>query len=311
MHKSRKVLVTGGAGFIGSHVVDKLVNSGYAVKVIDNLSTGNLANIKKHVETGTINFVRGDIRDASLVKQIVKDVDAVLHFAATISVPFSIENPQETYDNNVAGTLNLLASSARQRVGKFVLISSCAVYGEPKYLPIDENHPTCPISPYAETKLAAERYCLGFHERELLCSVILRLFNVYGPRQGMNEYSGVITRFIERVKKNSSPIVFGDGSQTRDFVNVNDVADAVLVSMEKRLAEGELFNIGSGKPTSINELAQLVVELSGAETEICHEAARVGDIRNSYADISKAEKILGYKPQINLSSGLRVLLNGK
>jgi UDP-glucose 4-epimerase len=311
MPKTRKVLVTGGAGFIGSHIVDRLVGNGYAVKVIDNLSTGNLANIKNHVETGKIDFVKGDICDATLVKQTVKDVDVVIHLAATTSVPLSIENPQVTYDNNVAGTLNLLASSARQRVGKFVFVSSCAVYGEPQYLPVDEKHPKCPISPYAETKLAAERYCLGFHERELLCSVVLRFFNVYGPRQGWNDYSGVITRFIERVGKNKSPIVFGDGLQTRDFVNVCDVVDAVLASMEKREADGEIFNIGSGKPTSINELAKTILELRCLKKAISYEAPRAGDIKNSYADISKAQKLLGYHPDFSLMNGLRSLVAEK
>ena len=311
MPKTRKVLVTGGAGFIGSHTVDKLVECGYAVKVIDNLSSGNLANIKNHLETGKVEFVKGDVRDAKLTAQAVKDVDAVLHFAATISVPFSIENPQETYDTNVTGTLNLLASSARAKVGKFVLVSSCAVYGEPRYLPIDEKHPTRPISPYAETKLAAERYCLGFHERQLLCSVVLRFFNVYGPRQVMNDYSGVITRFIERSKKKMPLIVYGDGSQTRDFVNVYDVADAVIASMEKREAEGEVFNIGSGKATSINELAKAMLELSDVDTSISHDAPRAGDIKHSYAEISKAQKLLGYQPKVSLKDGLRSLLTGK
>ena len=168
MPKTQKVLVTGGAGFIGSHLVDKLVDKGYAVRVIDNLSTGNMANIKAHVDAGKVDFVKGDIRDVSLVKRSIKGVDLVFHLAAQTSVPFSVENPQLTYDTNVAGTLNLLASCARQKVGKFVFVSSCAVYGEPRYLPVDEKHPTNPISPYAESKLAGERYCLGFDERQLL-----------------------------------------------------------------------------------------------------------------------------------------------
>ena len=308
MPKTQKVLVTGGAGFIGSHMVDQLVNKGYAVRVIDNLSTGSLTNIKPLVENGKIDFVKGDIRDTSLVKQTIKDVDVVFHFAAITSVPFSVENPQVTYETNVAGTLNLLASCARQKVSKFIFISSCAVYGEPKYLPVDEKHPKCPISPYAESKLAAENYCLGFHERQLCCSIVLRLFNVYGPRQGLNEYSGVITRFIERAKKKMPLVVYGDGSQTRDFVNVHDVVDAVLASMEKREAEGEVFNIGSGKPTSINELAKTVLGLSGINTAISYEPPRVGDIKNSYADISRAQKLLGYQPKFSLTKGLEAML---
>ena len=163
MPKTRKALVTGGAGFIGSHLVDRLVNDSWFVRVIDNLSTGNLPNIKVHIDSGKIDFVKGDICDAAFVKENVEDFDVVFHLAAVTSVPFSIENPDLTYETNVAGTLNLLASYARRKVGKFVFVSSCAVYGEPQYLPIDENHPQTPISPYAESKLAAERYCLGFH----------------------------------------------------------------------------------------------------------------------------------------------------
>jgi UDP-glucose 4-epimerase len=311
MPKNPRILVTGGAGFIGSHLVDRLVAKGNSVRVIDNLSSGNLGNIKAHVDTGTIDFVKGDIRDASLVEQSVKNIDAVLHFAAVISVPFSVENPQVTYETNVAGTLNLLKSSAEQKVGKFVFISSCAVYGEPKYLPIDEMHPKCPISPYAESKLAAEGYCIGFHERKLLKSVVLRFFNVYGPRQGMNEYSGVITRFIERTKQKLPLTIYGDGSQTRDFVNVNDVADAVAACVERSEAEGEVFNIGSGNAISINELAETILELSGAETTVSHAAPRAGDIKNSYADISKAKKLLGYQPKFSLKKGLAALLAEK
>lgn len=300
--------MTGGAGFIGSHLVDKLVEKGCAVRVIDNLSTGSIANIKPHVESGKVEFIQGDIRDASLVNQTVKDVGSVFHLAAATSVPFSVANPRVTYENNVAGTLNLLASCARQKIGKFVFASTCAVYGEPKYLPVDEKHPTCPISPYAESKLAAERYCLGFHERQLLCAVVLRFFNVYGPRQVMNDYSGVITRFVQRAKKRQPLTIYGDGSQTRDFVNVNDVVNATLASVEKPEAEGEVFNIGSGKATSINELAKTILELSGSKTAISHEVPRVGDIKHSYADVSKARKLLGYEPKFSLTRGLQALL---
>jgi len=300
--------VTGCAGFIGSHLVDKLVDNCYAVKVVDNLSTGNLANIRNHVETGKIDFIKGDICDASLVKQTIEDVDTVFHLAAQTSVPFSMKNPQLTYETNVAGTLNLLAACARQKVHKLVLVSSCAVYGEPRYLPVDEKHPSCPISPYAESKLAAERYCLGFRERRLCCSVVMRLFNVYGPRQGLNDYSGVITKFIERSKQKLPLVVYGNGSQTRDFVNVQDVVDVFLASMEKSEAEGEVFNVGTGKPTSINELAKTILELSGVNTTVSYHAPRLGDITNSYADISKAQKILGYQPKFSLTKGLEAML---
>jgi len=304
------VLVTGGAGFIGSHVVDRLVNGGYGVRVIDNLSTGKLSNIENHIDSGRIDFVKGDIRDAQLVKDCVRNVSAVVHLAAITSVPFSVETPDLTYATNITGTLNLLISCAEKKVGKFVFISSCAVYGEPEYLPVDEKHLTEPVSPYAASKLVAEHFCLGFHEKQLLKSVVLRLFNVYGPRQGINDYSGVITRFIDRCKQGLPLVVYGDGSQTRDFVNVCDVVEAVLSAMENKAAEGEVFNIGFGEPVSIRGLAEAFLELAGLNLEVINEEPRLGDIKHSYADISKAEKFLGYGPKVSLRDGLRILLAG-
>ena len=305
---TKRVLVTGGAGFIGSHVVDRLVESGYRVRVLDNLLTGKLENLKQHQSYSQVEFVKGDVRDAKLVKKSVRDVDAVIHLAALTSVPFSIENPDLTFAVNVGGTINLLSSCAKQKVGKFVFVSSCAVYGEPESLPVTEEHLTRPMSPYADSKLAGEKYCLGFHEKGLLRSVALRFFNVYGVRQVMNDYCGVIARFIDRGRRGLSLVVYGDGMQTRDFVNVNDVADAVLSSVENSNSEGEVFNVGFGAPTSINDLARAVMECSGLNLEVVHEEPRLGDIKHSYADISKAEKLLGYEPRVSLQDGLRTLL---
>lgn len=303
-----KVLVTGGAGFIGSHVVDSLVDCGYGVRVIDNLSTGKQSNIEGHLRRGRVDFVKGDVKDAEFVRKCVRDVEAVVHLAAITSVPFSFENPNLTFDTNVAGTLNLLISCAEEKVRKFVLISSCAVYGEPMYLPVDEKHLTSPISPYAESKLVAEDFCVGFHEKQLLKSVVLRLFNVYGPRQGFNDYSGVITRFVERTKQLLPLVVYGDGSQTRDFVYVSDVVEVVLRSLESKDADGEVFNIGSGKPTSVLELAEEVLEFTGVNSEILYDKPKPGDIKHSYADISKAKKLLEYRPTLSLRQGLHALL---
>ena len=308
MNKATSVLVTGGAGFIGSHIVDRLISSGYSVRVLDDLSTGKLSNISVHVKSGKVDFVKGNVRDASTVKTVVKDVDASIHLVAITSVPFSVENPNETFETNVAGTLNLLSSCAEEGVCKLILVSSCAVYGDPESLPVDEQHPANPISPYAESKLAAEKFCLGFHEKSLIKSVVLRLFNVYGPRQTVNDYSGVITRFLERCKQRLPLIIYGDGTQTRDFINVQDVVEAVLKSLENKDAEGEVFNVGSGKPTSINELARIILEPSRVTIPISYESPRVGDIKNSYADISKAEALLEYKPKFSLKYGLRLLL---
>lgn len=190
----------------------------------------------------------------------------------------------------------MLRLSAKERVERFVFASSCAVCGEPEFLPLTEKVRTYPISPYAEAKLIAERYCLGFNERQLLKSVVLRFFNVFGPRQSVNDYSGVITRFIEFSKQRKSLVIYGDGTQTRDFVNVFDVVEAILVSAKRSKAEGEILNKGSGKPTSINELAKTILELTGTGVEICYETPLVGEIKDSYADISKDRQFLGYEP---------------
>jgi UDP-glucose 4-epimerase len=307
----KRVLVTGGAGFIGSHVVDRLVEAGYGVCVLDNLSTGRLENIRRHLGGGGVEFVRGDVRDVKAVKRGVCGCDAVVHLAALTSVPLSVKDPDLTFAVNVGGTMNLLSSCSRQSVGKFVFVSSCAVYGEPVFLPITERHPTNPISPYAESKLAGEKYALGFDEREILRSVVLRFFNVYGVRQVLNDYCGVIARFISRARQGLPLVVYGGGDQTRDFVNVVDVAAAVVESLESRDADGEVFNVGFGEATSIDDLAIAVLDLTGSNVEVIHDEPRVGDIVNSYANISKAEKLLGYKPTISLRDGLRTLLAEK
>jgi UDP-glucose 4-epimerase len=303
-----RVLVTGGAGFIGSHLVDRLVDEAYDVRVIDNLYSGKLENIEHHIKSGKVDFVKGDIRDASLVKKCLVGVDAVFHLAAIISVPFSVSNPELTFDVNLSGTTNLLNAYSERNVGRFVFVSSCAVFGDTKILPVNEKASTNPISPYAESKLSAERDCLSFQQRGLLQSVVLRFFNVYGPRQGMNDYSGVITRFINCAKEGKPLTIYGDGSQTRDFVNVNDIVQALYACLKSSSANGEVFNIGSGKPTSITELAKTVLELTGQDSEIQYELARTGDIKDSYADISKAKTLLSYEPKVTLRDGLRALL---
>jgi UDP-glucose 4-epimerase len=232
----------------------------------------------------------------------------VVHFAALTSVTFSVANPDLTFDVNTFGTLNLLRACVDQAVGKFVFISSCAVYGDTKFLPVDESFKANPISPYAESKFLAEGHCLRFNQQKILGSVVLRFFNVYGPRQGLNDYSGVITLFIDRARRKEPLVVYGDGSQTRDFVSVHDIVEAILAAMRSADAQGQVFNIGSGKPTSINELAKTVLELAGFDLAIRYEKPRVGDIKDSYGDTSKAKKVLGYTPRVGLRERLKGLI---
>ena len=303
-----KVLVTGGAGFIGNHVVDRLVNEDCEVRVLDDLSTGKLENIQTHLSSGKVELIKGDIRNASTVTKSLDDVSRVIHMAASASVPLSIENPDLTFDINLLGTLNLLRSSIKQCVDQFVFVSSCAVFGDPVSLPVTEETRTNPISPYAESKLIGERYCLGFSERQLLNTVVLRFFNVYGPRQSVNNYSGVVTSFIDRCRLKLPLIIHGDGSQKRDFINVKDVAEAILASTKNKRAEGQVINIGSGEPTSINDLAKTVIELAGGDSEVTYVMSRAGDIKDSYADTSKAKKLLNFEPKVSLREGLQILL---
>jgi UDP-glucose 4-epimerase len=302
------VLVTGGAGFVGSHLVDRLVSEGCEVRVLDDLSSGDLANIVGHVRSGRVGFVEGDVRDAGVVAKCVRGVDVVVHCAAVASVPFSFEHPVLTFEVNVDGTLNLLRACAASGVERFVFVSSCAVYGEPVYLPVDEVHPVNPVSPYARSKVAGERWCRVFGEKCGLETVVLRLFNVYGPRQRFNDYSGVMTRFIERIKRHLPLIVYGDGSQTRDFVYVSDAVEAVLRALKCEGAAGEVFNVGCGRQVSIVDLAAAVLRLAQANLDVVHEAPRAGDVKHSVADISKAERLLGFKPRFSLRDGLSALL---
>jgi UDP-glucose 4-epimerase len=308
--KPDRVLVTGGSGFIGSHFVDKLVSEGYTVRVLDNLSSGHLENLAGHLKSEKVDFVKGDIRDSALVYKCLDNVDAVVHFAAQISVTFSVAHPDFTFDVNACGTKNLLNACVKENVGKFVLASSCAVYGDPdpESLPLEETCKTNPISPYAESKLLAENYCLQFDKQKLLQSVILRFFNVYGTRQGLNDYSGVITRFIGRIKERKPLIIYGDGLQSRDFVNVKDIVGSVFAAMQSTDARGQVFNIGSGMPTSVNDLVKTLLELASINLEVRYEKPRVGDIKHSYGNITKARKVLGYLPKVPLKDGLLELL---
>ena len=304
-------LVTGGAGFIGSHLVDLLMRKGYGVIVLDNLSTGKLENIREHLNDPQFKFVKGDIRDRQSIEEAIRGVQAVFHLAAITSVPYSVKHPEITRQVNVEGTRKLLEACLRGGAERFIFVSSCAVYGEPEYLPVDEGHPTRPVSPYAESKLEAENLCREFQERYGLRTTVIRPFNVYGPGMRNDQYGGVIARFIERLRLGKPPVIYGDGEQTRDFVHVEDAVRAMVLALESRKAVGRTFNVATGAPTSINRLAQLLIELHGADgIEAKHRKARAGDVRYSYADIQEARDVLGFEPRISLKEGLSALLRG-
>jgi len=304
-----KVLVTGGAGFIGSHLVDRLLKNGFEVHVIDDLSTGKLNNVTYHQGKENFQFIKGDIRDFNLIKKTVTDIDAVFHEAALVSVPRSVENPVLTNEVNVTGTLNLLKACADLDVKRFIHASSSSVYGETEVLPKREDLNPQPISPYAVSKLAAESYARAFYEVYGLETVCLRYFNVYGPRQAYGPYSGVIIIFINQLLSDQPPTIFGGGEQTRDFTNVQDTVEGNMLALKRKSAVGQVFNIATGVATTINQLAEMLREIMGkTDLKAVYKGPRPGDIRHSYADISKAKRILGYEPKTSLREGLTQLV---
>ena len=313
VHKYEKFLVTGGAGFIGSHIVDRLLNEGFEVTVIDNLDTGCLENVAHHKDNKRFHFVKGDIRDYSLVKRTVKGADAVFHEAALASVILSIRDPTITNEINVVGTLNLLKASLDLGVKRFVYASSAAVYGNTNRVQKKEDMPLNPTSPYGVSKLAAEKYVEIFHELYGLETVSLRYFNVYGPRQRLDEkwaYGSVINIFLDRLLRNMPPVIYGDGKQTRDFVYVKDAVEANMLALRRNDAVGETFNIGTGKRITVNKVAQLLKRMTSKENlENVYSDSRLGDVRHGYADISKAIRILNYEPKFSIERGLGELVN--
>lgn len=303
-----KVLVTGGAGFIGCHLAEELGGRGYHVIILDDLSTGKMENIEELLKKDNVEFIRASITDLPLLQKLFEAVEYVFHQAAVPSVPRSIENPIASHEVNVTGTLNVLLAARDNGVKKVIYASSSSVYGDTPSLPKREDMSPNPQSPYAVTKLAGEYYCRVFHEVYGLSTVCLRYFNVYGPRQDPNsQYAAVIPRFISNVWQGSAPIIFGDGEQTRDFTFVKDAVEANILAAESN-ATGA-FNLGTGESITINDLAKLVITIIGKKMEPIHQEPRAGDIRHSLADISKA-KTFGYKPKYSLDKGLKETVRG-
>ena len=300
-----RVLVTGGAGFIGSNLVKLLSSEGYEVVVLDNLSTGYRQNLESFKQV----FLKvGDVRDADMIAGVMRDVEIVFHLAASVGNVRSIEQPVEDSEVNVIGTIRVLEAARRAGVKKIVCSSSAAIFGELQRLPIDEGHPTEPDSPYGVSKLAEEKLCLAFGRIYGIDAICLRYFNVYGVNQRYDAYGNVIPIFADRLLRGKPLTIYGDGEQTRDFVSVDDVARANLLAARSSGVSGA-FNIASGVATTINRLATMMSEISNVEATIEHTEARKGEVRDSRADISSARATLGYEPKVALSDGLLEYMN--
>ncbi len=295
-----KAVVTGGAGFIGSHLTEALIAQGYQVTVIDDLSSGKLDNLAQC--RNKIEFVKGSITDFSLLKKAFQGVDYVFHLAAIASVPQSIDDPRTTHEVSIGGTLNVLMAASENKVKKVIYASSAAVYGNAPGLPKNEEMLPYPLSPYAAGKLAAEYYCSVFSQVYKLPTVSLRYFNVYGPRQNPNsQYAAAIPKLINMVLEGHPPVIFGDGEQTRDFTFVGDVVRANLLAAESEVSG--VFNVSRGESITINQLAEIVIRLAGKMLKPVYQEARKGDIKHSLADITKA-RAFGYRPEYDLEYGL-------
>jgi UDP-glucose 4-epimerase len=300
----RLYLVTGGAGFIGSHICTALVARGERVRVIDNLLTGKRANLA-HL-SGKIEFIEASITDETAIRQAVENVSVVFHQAAIPSVPRSVREPRLNHEANVNGTFNVLMAARDAGVRRVVYAASSSAYGDTETLPKVETMLPAPLSPYAAAKLVGEYYCQVFTRVYGLETVALRYFNVFGPRQDpTSPYSGVISKFVTVLLDGAAPTIFGDGEQSRDFTYIDNVVDANLRAAEAPDAAGEVINVAIGERITLNELLAQLQQIIGTNLTPNYAEMRAGDVRHSLADITKAQKLLGYKPLVGLSEGLR------
>lgn len=301
---ANRYLVTGGAGFIGSHIVMRLVHDGAVVRVVDNLSTGQIQRLDR--VRSAIEWVQGDLADEAVAKNVVDGMDFVVHQAAVPSVQRSLSDPLGTNQANVVGTLNLLESSRRAGIRRFVYASSSSAYGDTEVLPKHEDMPPNPMSPYALQKFVGERYCKLYYDLYGLETVNLRYFNVFGPGQDPHsEYSAVIPRFINYLLTNRPITIFGDGEQSRDFTFVENVVEANLLALGALNAAGKMCNIGCGERITLNQLVANLEEELGVKANVTHLPPKLGDVRHSLADIERARAILNYQPRVMVKEGLR------
>ena len=303
-----KVLVTGGGGFIGSHIVDRLLADGHDVRVLDNFATGRRENLLGVLSE--IDVVEGDIQSYERVHNAVAGCDVVLHQAALPSVPRSVQDPLTSNATNVTGTLNLLLAARDSGVRRVVYASSSSIYGANPELPKREELLPQPISPYAVAKLAGEGFCRSFNEVFGLETVALRYFNVFGPRQDpLSQYAAVIPNFITALLEGRPPVVFGDGEQSRDFTYVGNVVEGNVLAMTAEGAAGKTLNMAAGDRTTLNQLLDHLRRLIGSDVEPRYEPTRLGDVKHSQADVSAAERVLGFRPLVSVEEGLRLTLD--
>ncbi|GAB1350659.1 NAD-dependent epimerase/dehydratase family protein [Ignavibacteriales bacterium] len=330
-----RLLITGGAGFIGSHMAENFANKGWEVVVLDNFLTGKRENLA-HI-SGNLTIVEGDIRDTSIVNKTMEGCDAVIHLAALASVPASFNDPVGTYEVNFMGTQNILEAALQNKVKKLTFASSSAVYGDTQIFPITEENPDNPLSPYGVSKLLGEKLCRFYNTAFGLPVTIFRFFNVYGPRQNpFSEYSAVIPKFLSIIKDGGTPVIFGDGEQTRDFIYISDLVHAHEKALErieesknqsnegKRIEESKNqsseeatpllrysatpLNLGSGEKTSLNELIEIISRKLGKTVKPKYDPPRSGDIVHSYCDITQINNILTFEPQIPMEIGIEIML---
>jgi nucleoside-diphosphate-sugar epimerase len=300
------VLVTGGAGFIGSHLAEALLNKGCEIRMVDNLSTGFMQNVNHLVDSGKITLIQGDVREYQMCRKAAEGVDLIFHEAAQINPAAAVRDAVADFEVNARGTLNMLDAARKEDVEKFVFAST-NVYGNPRYLPVDEDHPVDLLSPYAAAKLSGEAYCIVYSNTYGVDTVRLRYTNVYGPRQrAAKSKSGVIPIFIERVLREQPPVIYGTGEQTRDFIYVSDVVEANILVAQNDECNGEVYNVGCGKEISIKQVAEQVIRTAGMRNlKPEYSPARVADFHRCAVDLKKIREATGFKPKVPFQEGLQ------
>ncbi|MAH43080.1 nucleotide sugar epimerase [archaeon] len=308
-NEQKNILVTGGAGFIGSHLSRYLANQGHKVTILDNFTTGDLRNIWDMLSHNQVKLIKGDIRDSRLLTDITTKTDIIFHLAAQIHVDKSVLEPIETFDINATGTLKILELAMKRDFERIIYASTSEVYGSAMTDKINEDHPTNSQSPYAASKLAADRLCYSYAKSYDMDIAVIRNFNTYGPHQKDSGYGAVIPLFIKRVLANKPPVIYGTGEQSRDFMYIEDAIKAYSLTLDSNKTNGKVINFGSGKDISIKDLAYKIIEICGSDLEPVFVEQRPGEVQKLCADITKAKEILGFNPEFDIEKGLQAYID--